>query len=332
MADVRKTYIAGHRGLVGSALVRRFSQDARRTLLTVPRESLDLTDAGAVERFFAGARPDEVLLAAAKVGGIQANSDFPVDFLLNNLQIQNNVLAASHRHGVQKLLFLGSSCIYPKHAPQPMREEYLLDGKLEPTNEPYAIAKIAGIKLAQAYRKQHGCNFIAVMPTNLYGPCDNFAPASAHVLPALIRRFQDAKFSRSPLASEEIRAGPRPAAKQEAVVTLWGTGSARREFLHVDDLADACFLLMERYDSGDIINIGCGHDLSIRELAESIARIVGYDGAIEWDATKPDGMPRKLLDVSRLTALGWRPRISLEEGIRSTVEWFVANRAAWPRM
>jgi GDP-L-fucose synthase len=311
---MKRTFIAGHRGLVGSALVRRFQQDARRVLITHPRSELDLTDAAAVERFFADEKPDEVLLAAAKVGGIQANSDFPVDFLLDNLQIQNNVLAASQRHGGRKLLFLGSSCIYPRHAPQPMREEYLLDGKLEPTNEPYAIGKIAGIKLAQAYRRQYGCNFIAVMPTNVYGPCDNYALQSSHVLPALIRKFHDATISAQP------------------IITLWGTGSARREFLHVDDLAEACFLLMNRYNSADIINIGSGIDLTIRDLAYLIADIVGYAGQIAWDAAKPDGMPRKLLDVSRLTALGWHPKIKLADGIRQTYDWFVENRATWHRM
>ena len=309
-----RTFIAGHRGLVGSALLRRFERDARRVLLTRSRCDLDLTDASAVDRYFTAERPDEVLLAAAKVGGIQANSEFPVEFLLNNLHIQNNVLAASHRHGVGKLLLFGSSCIYPKHAPQPIREESLLDGKLEPTNEPYAIAKIAGIKLAQAYRRQHGCNFICVMPTNLYGPCDNFALQSSHVLPALLRKFHDAKLSLQPS------------------ITLWGTGNARREFLHVDDLAEACYLLMDRYDSGDILNIGSGADLTISELAQMVAGVVGFDGAIEWDATKPDGTPRKLLDVSRMDALGWRPRISLEDGIRQTYEWFVENKDHWPRM
>jgi GDP-L-fucose synthase len=311
---VTRTFIAGHRGLVGSALVRRFQEDPQRILLTCPRPQLDLTNPAAVERYFADERPDEVLLAAAKVGGIQANSDFPVDFLLNNLQIQNNVLAACHRHGVRKLMLLGSSCIYPKHAPQPIREESLLDGKLEPTNEPYAVAKIAGIKLAQAYRRQFGCNFIAVMPTNLYGPCDNFALPSSHVLPALIRRFHDAKISGKP------------------TITLWGTGNARREFLHVDDLAEACYLLMNRYDSGDIINIGSGADQTIRDLAHTVARIVGYAGDIEWDASKPDGTPRKLLEVSRLTALGWSPRISLDDGIRHTYQWFIDNKDHWPRM
>lgn len=309
-----RTFIAGHQGLVGSALVRRFQRDSRRVLLTRPRCDLDLTDASAVDRYFAAERPDEVLLAAAKVGGIQANSEFPVEFLLVNLQIQNNVLVASHRHGVGKLLLLGSSCIYPKHAPQPIREESLLDGKLESTNEPYAIAKIAGIKLAQAYRRQHGCNFIAVMPTNLYGPCDNFALQSSHVLPALLRKFHDAKIS------------------LQARVMLWGTGNARREFLHVDDLAEACYLLMDRYDSGDIINIGSGADLTISDLAQLIAGVVGFEGAIEWDATRPDGTLRKLLDVSRLTTLGWRPRISLDDGIGQTYRWFVENKDHWPRM
>ena len=294
------TFIAGHRGLMGSALVRLYERDANRRLITRSRQQLDLTDAGAVERFFAAEKPNEVLLAAARVGGIQANRDFPVDFLLDNLRIQNNVLSAACAHGVQKLLFLGSSCIYPREAAQPIREESFLDGKLEPTNEPYAIAKIAGIQLAQAFRRQHGCNFIAAMPTNLYGPGDNFAPATAHVVPALIRKFHDAKVGAEPS------------------VTLWGTGKARREFLHVDDCAAACMLLMERYDSRKIINIGSGTDLRIHELATLIARAVGYAGTIEWDASKPDGTPRKLLDVSRINALGWRPTIGLEDGVRRT--------------
>ncbi len=314
MSTVITTFIAGHRGLVGSALVRAYQHDRHRRLIVQPRVELDLTDASAVEQFFAAQRPHEVLLAAAKVGGIQANRDYPVDFLLANLRIQTNVLDASHRYGVRKLLFLGSSCIYPRLAPQPLREENLLDGKLEPTNEPYALAKIAGIKLAQAYRRQHGCNFIAVMPTNLYGPCDNFALATSHVLPALIRRFHDAT-----IAGLES-------------ITLWGSGHARREFLHVDDLAAACRLLMDQYDSAEIINIGSGVDQTIRELAEMIAGIVGFSGAIRWDATQPDGTPRKLLEVSRIHALGWRPRIGLEVGIRQTYEWFLANKDTWHRM
>lgn len=314
MPALIKTYIAGHRGLVGSALWEHYAQDARRMLIGRSRGELDLTDPAAVERFFAVERPDEVILAAAKVGGIKANSESPVDFLLCNLQIQNNALAASHRHGVRKLLVLGSSCIYPRMAPQPIREESLLSGPLEPTNAPYAVAKIAGITLAQAYRKQHGCNFIAVMPTNLYGPRDNFALESSHVLPALIRKFHDAK-----VANHER-------------VTLWGTGQARREFLHVDDLARACRLLMDVYDSADIINIGAGVDLPIRDLAFLIADIVGYRGTIDWDASKPDGTPRKLLDVTRLRALGWSPRITLTDGIRQTYAWFLANRETWHRM
>ncbi|MBI2803580.1 MAG: GDP-L-fucose synthase [Planctomycetes bacterium] len=309
-----KTFIAGHRGLVGSAFHRLLANDPTRQIITRPRAELDLTDHAAAQRFFQTERPDEVLLAAARVGGIQANSDYPVDFLLDNVRIATNILDAAHRHGVKKLLFLGSSCIYPRLAPQPMREDYLLDGKLEPTNEPYAIAKIAGIKLAQAYRRQYGSNFIAVMPTNLYGPCDNFALATSHVLPALIRRFHDAKISGQP------------------TVTLWGTGIARREFLHVDDCAEACLLLMERWDSPDIVNIGSGEDLTIRELAEVIRRIVGFQGEIAWDQSKPDGAPRKLLDVSRLRTLGWQPRISLEAGVRQTYDWFLANRATWRRM
>jgi GDP-L-fucose synthase len=307
MSHSIKTYIAGHRGLVGSALARRYQRDPTRNVVTRTRQQLDLTDPRAVENFFATERPDEVLLAAAKVGGIKANNDLPVDFMLSNLQIQNNVLAASHRHGVRKLLFLGSSCIYPKLAAQPIREEYLLAGHLEPTNEPYAIAKIAGIKLAQSFRRQYGCNFVSVMPTNLYGPNDNFDLNSSHVLPAMIRKFHDAKTAR------------------HESITLWGTGSSKREFLFVDDLADACYLLMDVYDSGDIINLGCGEDLAIRELAHLVADIVGFHGAIRWDATKPDGTPRKLLDISSIRALGWQPKIRLADGIRQTYAWFCEN-------
>lgn len=309
-----KTYIAGHAGLVGSALVRLYEKDAGRVLSTRRRAELDLTDPAAVDRFFSSERPDEVLLAAAKVGGIQANRDFPVDFLLDNLRIQNNVLSAAHRFGVKKLLFLGSSCIYPPDALQPIREDALLTGKLEPTNEPYALAKIAGVKLVEAYRQQHGCNFIAVMPTNLYGPGDNFALASAHVIPAMLRRFHDARISRA------------------AEVTLWGTGNARREFLHVDDCAVACKLLMDRWVSGDIVNIGSGAEVTIRELADTIAAIAGYSGDIRWDTSKPDGPPRKLLDGSRLRELGWCPAIELEDGLRRTYAWFVESRARWRRM
>jgi len=308
MRTLTKTYIAGHRGLVGSALARRYQRDPMRKVLTRTRQELDLTEPQAVDRFFASERPDEVLLAAAKVGGILANQSFPVDFMLNNLQIQNNVLAASHRHGVRKLLFLASSCIYPKLAPQPIREESLLAGLLEPTNEPYSIAKIAGIKLAQSFRRQYGCNFISATPASLYGPNDNFDLESSHVLPALIRKFHEAK-----IAGDDH-------------VTLWGSGSPRREFLHVDDLAEGCYRLMEVYDSGDIINLGCGEDPAIRDLAELIADVVGFRGALRWDTSKPDGTPRKLLDISRIRALGWEPKIPLREGIAQTYAWFCENQ------
>jgi GDP-L-fucose synthase len=309
MAPV-KTFIAGHCGLVGSALVRRYLKDPSRQLLLRTHAELDLTDTQAVDRFFSSERPGEVLNAAGKVGGIKANNDFPVDFLLTNLQIQNNILSSSYSYGVRKLLFMGSSCIYPKNAPQPIPEEALLDGKLEPTNEPYAIAKIAGIKLAQAYRRQYGCDFISVMPTNLYGPNDNFSLESSHVLPALIRKFHDAKVS------------------AQAKIALWGTGSPRREFLHVDDLADACHLLMGRYSSADLVNIGCGEDLTIQALAQLVAKVVGFAGEIVWDSTKPDGTPRKLLEISRLRDLGWRPQIALEDGIKRTYAWFLEHSQA----
>lgn len=312
--DKATTYVAGHGGLVGAAMVRRLSDDATRTLIVRTRGELDLRDAIAVDRFFAEHRPNDVILAAARVGGIRANVERPVDFVLENLQIQNNVLSASHRFGVRKLLFLGSSCIYPRLAPQPIREDSFLDGKLEPTNEPYAIAKIAGITLARAFRQQHGCNFVAVMPTNLYGPFDNFALDSSHVVPALIRKFCEAK-----------DAGLDR-------VTLWGTGAARREFLHVDDLAEACSVVMDRHDSADLVNIGSGTDVTIRELAELIAELVGWHGTMSWDASQPDGVPRKLLDTTRITALGWQPRIGLRDGLRDTIDWFLRNRATWHRM
>ncbi|MSU77341.1 MAG: GDP-L-fucose synthase [Gemmataceae bacterium] len=308
------TYVAGHCGLVGAAMVRCLAKDATRRLIVRTRTELDLRDPASVERFFAEHRPVDVILAAAKVGGIHANVRYPVEFLLENLNIQNNVLSASHRHGVRKLLFLGSSCIYPRLSPQPIREDSFLDGKLEPTNEPYAIAKIAGITLARAYRKQHDCNFVAVMPTNLYGPFDNFAWDSSHVVPALIRKFCEAKDA----GLDRI--------------TLWGTGAARREFLHADDLAEACKIVMERHDSADLINIGCGTDITIRELAELVADLVGWDGKICWDTTQPDGMPRKLLDISRIIALGWRTRINLRDGLRDTIAWFQQHRATWHRM
>lgn len=299
----RKVYVAGHRGLVGSALVRRLARD-EVAIVTRTRAELDLEDPGAVADFFAHARPTEVYLAAAKVGGILANATYPADFIRNNLLVTLNVLEAARQHGVRKLLYLGSSCIYPKHAPQPIPESALLTGPLEPTNQAYAIAKIAGIELCRSYNRQYGTNFVSVMPTNLYGPGDNFDLDTSHVIPALIRKFHEA-----------ARAGA-------ASVSVWGTGTPRREFLHVDDLADACVHVMAVHDGSDLVNIGCGEDLPIGELARLIAEVVGYRGEIVFDTSKPDGTPRKLLDVARLTALGWRPRIGLRAGLEETVTWY----------
>ena len=307
-ADAR-ILVAGHRGLVGSAILRRLAGAGYENLMTIDRQAVDLRDGAAVDAWFARERPEYVFLAAAKVGGIHANATYPADYIYDNLAIQNAVIHAAWRHGVRKLQFLGSSCIYPRHAPQPMREEHLLTGPLEPTNEWYAIAKIAGIKLCQAFRRQYGFNAISLMPTNLYGPGDNFHSENSHVLPALIRRFHEARLASVPS------------------VTIWGTGTPRREFLHVDDLADACLFLMDHYDSEDIVNVGVGADQSILELAQTIARVAGYPGEILTDPTKPDGTPRKLLDVTRLTALGWRARIGLEEGIASTYRWFIDHAA-----
>lgn len=301
--------VAGHRGLVGAAIMRRLAAAGYSNLLTIDRQALDLRDSAAVDAWFARERPEYVFLAAAKVGGIHANSTYPAEYIYDNLAIQNAVIHAAWRHGVHKLQFLGSSCIYPKHSPQPMREEHLLTGPLEPTNEWYAIAKIAGIKLCQAFRRQYGFNAISLMPTNLYGPGDNFHPENSHVLPALIRRFHEARLAAAPS------------------VTIWGTGTPRREFLHVDDLADACLFLMLHYDEEDIINVGVGADQSILELAQTIARVTGYQGEILTDSSRPDGTPRKLLDVSRLTALGWQAQIGLEAGIASTYRWFVDHAA-----
>jgi GDP-L-fucose synthase len=302
-----KIFVAGHRGLVGSALVRRLEQDGFTSLVTRGRAQLDLTNAGAVADFFGQEKPAIVILAAARVGGIKANNDEPVEFLLENMQMQNNVVGAAHESGVRKLLFLGSSCIYPKHAPQPIPESALLTGPLEPTNEAYAIAKIAGIKLCQAFTREYGANFISAMPTNLYGPNDNFDLASSHVLPALLRKAHEAKN------------------KGERELVVWGSGEPRREFLHVDDLAAACVFLLEKYDSPEIINVGCGQDISIRELAGLICEVVGFAGELAWDTTKPDGTPRKLLDVSKIHALGWRHTTGLREGIARTYEWFLKN-------
>jgi GDP-L-fucose synthase len=304
-----KIFVAGHRGLVGSALVRKLQQEGFANLVTRDRAALDLRNQADVDRFFAEEKPAYVVFAAAKVGGIKANNDLPVEFLLDNLQIQNNVIRAAYETGVRKLLFLGSSCIYPKHAPQPIREDALLTGALEPTNEAYAVAKIAGIKLCQAYAREYGANFISGMPTNLYGPNDNFDLLSSHVLPALLRKAHEAKM------------------KGDRELVVWGSGTPRREFLHVDDLAAACVYLLEKYDSTEIVNIGCGEDISIRELAELICDVVGFEGALTWDTTKPDGTPRKLLDVSKLHDLGWRHSIGLREGIARTYDWFLQNAA-----
>lgn len=303
-----KIYIAGHNGLVGSAIKRKLESLRHTGLVCRTSSELDLRNQAAVEEFFASEKPEYIFLAAAKVGGIYANNTYPAEFIYSNLAIQTNVIDASYRHGAKKLLFLGSSCIYPKFAPQPMKEEYLLTGELEPTNEPYAIAKITGIKMCQAYNRQYGTNYISVMPTNLYGPNDNFDLQSSHVLPALIRKFHEAKV------------------QGKDSVEIWGTGQPRREFLHVDDLADACVFLMDRYDYtdiGELVNIGTGQDLTIKELAELIKEAVGFKGTLDFDSTKPDGTPQKLLDVSRLNALGWQAKTSLEEGVKMTYRWFV---------
>jgi GDP-L-fucose synthase len=307
LAKDARVYVAGHTGLVGSAITRRLQAGGFTRILTAAREELDLRDQAAVNRWFAANRPEYVFLVAGTVGGILANSTRPAEFIYDNMMIHATVVDAAYREGVRKLLYLGSSCIYPRECPQPMKEEYLLTAPLEPTNEPYAIAKIAGIKLCQSYRRQYGCDFISAMPTNLYGPNDNFDLSSSHVLPALIRKFHDAK-----------AAGKRD-------VMIWGTGAARREFLHVDDLADACLFIMGRYDGDQHINVGTGEDLTIRELAEMVRGIVHPRATLTFDTTKPDGTPRKLLDVSRLHELGWRHRIPLRDGIRSTYEWFLAN-------
>jgi GDP-L-fucose synthase len=302
-------FVAGERGLVGSAIVRALRARGHANLVSAPRAALDLRDQPSVERFFADHKPEYVFMAAAKVGGILANDRYPADFIRDNLLIQNNLIDASHRHGVRKFCFLGSSCVYPRLAPQPLREDSLLTGPLEPTNQWYAIAKIAGLKMCEAYSRQYGFNAISVMPTNLYGPGDNFDLESSHVLPALIRKFHEAKQARS------------------ASVTIWGTGTPRREFLHVDDLADALLFLMASYDSAAIINVGWGEDVTIAELAALVREIVGFGGTIELDRSKPDGTPRKLMDVTKMTQLGWQPKIALADGIRSTYRWFLDNGA-----
>jgi GDP-L-fucose synthase len=300
-------FVAGHRGLVGGAVVRNLQANGYGEIITRTRAELDLISTGAVRDFFKEQRPQLVVVAAARVGGIKANNDFPVEFLLDNLKIQNNLIEAAHEFGARKLVFLGSSCIYPKFAPQPIPESALLTGPLEPTNEPYALAKIAGIKLCQAYAREHGSNFISLMPTNMYGPGDNFDLQSSHVLPALLRKVHEAKTADS------------------REVTVWGSGTPRREFLHVDDLAEATRFLLEKYDSPEIINVGCGEDVSIRELAELICDVVGFGGELVFDSTKPDGTPRKLLDIAKIKALGWSPKVPLREGIAETYKWFLAN-------
>lgn len=303
-----RIYVSGHKGLVGSAIVRALNTAGFMNIITRSHAECDLENQGAVFKLFLEEKPEYVFMAAAKVGGILANNTYPVDFIRSNLMVQNNVIDASFYSGVKKLVFLGSSCIYPKMAPQPIREEYLLTGGLEPTNEWYAIAKIAGIKLCQAYRKQFGFNAISLMPTNLYGPGDNFDLTSSHVLPAMIRKFHEAKLAHRP------------------EVVIWGTGTPMREFLHVDDLADACLYLMKTYDSEQHINVGTGQDVSIIELARIVKTVVGFDGKIVNDLTKPDGTPRKLLDVTKLHELGWSHRISLLEGVESTYQWFLENQ------
>jgi GDP-L-fucose synthase len=302
-----KIYVAGHRGMVGSAICRTLEAQGFANIITRTSAELDLRDQAAVNSFFAEEKPDHVILAAAKVGGIHANNTFRAEFLYDNLAIATHAVHAAHRHGVKKLLFLGSSCIYPKLAPQPLKEEYLLTGALEPTNEPYAIAKIAGLKLCEAYHDQYGSNFISVMPTNLYGFGDNYDLKNSHVLPALIRKFHEAKTTGA------------------SHVTLWGSGSPRREFLFADDLAEACVHLMQTYTGRETVNIGTGEDISIRELAELIRSIIGFSGEIQWDASMPDGTPRKLLDVSKVHGLGWKHRIALEEGIRMAYSDFLAS-------
>ena len=297
-------FVAGHRGLVGSAIVRRLQAEGAENLVLRTRDEVDLADQAQVEDFFARERPAYVFLAAAKVGGIHANSHYPAQFIQDNLAIQTNVIHSAWKHGTRKLLFLGSSCIYPRDCPQPIKEEYLLSGPLEPTNEWYAIAKIAGLKMCQAYRRQYGFDAISAMPTNLYGPGDNFDAQTSHVLPAMIRRFHNAKLER------------------RSSVSIWGTGVPRREFMHVDDLANAAVFLMKDYSSEEIVNVGVGQDISILELAHLVASVVGYEGSIETDTSHPDGTPRKLLDVSRLGALGWRPTIDLRDGIVATYSWW----------
>lgn len=298
-----KIYVAGHRGLVGAAILRALAARGFKNILTATSKELDLRDQNAVRSFYDAHKPDYVFVAAAKVGGILANDSYPAEFIYENLMIEANLIHEAYRHNVKKLLFLGSTCIYPKMAPQPIKEEYLLTGPLESTNEWYAVAKIAGIKLCQAYRRQYGCNYICAMPTNLYGPGDNFDLQNSHVMPALIRKFHEAKNLNQPS------------------VVVWGTGTPRREFMHVDDCVDACMFLMENYDNAEIVNVGVGEDITIHDLAVIVKNVVGFEGEIVFDSGKPDGTPRKLVDITRLKGLGWAPKVSLEPGVRSTYEW-----------
>lgn len=304
MEKTSKIYIAGHRGLVGSAILRVLQSKGYLNLVMRTRSELNLTDQKTISEFFTAEKPEYVFLAAAKVGGILANDTFPADFIRENLAIQNNVIHEAYKAGVKKMLFLGSSCVYPKDCPQPIREEYLLTGPLEETNKAYAVAKIAGIIMCQSYNKQYGCNFISVMPTNTYGPGDNFDPITSHALPGIIRKFHDAKIQKA------------------SKVTLWGTGTPRREFIFVDDLAEACVFLMDNYEDQEMVNIGVGEDVTILELAEIIKKVISFEGQIEWDKTKPDGVKQKLLDVSKLHSLGWRHKTDLTPGIKNTYDWY----------
>jgi GDP-L-fucose synthase len=318
-----RIYVAGHTGLSGSAILRKLQAEGYTNLILRTHQELDLIRQAQVDAFFESEGPEYVFLCAAKVGGILANKTYPAEFIYSNIMIQANVIHAAYRSAVKKLLFLGSSCIYPRDCPQPMKEEYLLSGKLERTNEPYAIAKIAGIKMCQSYNRQYGTHFIAVMPTNLYGPGDNFDLETSHVLPALIRKFHEAQVrSANPVEARRERLEGEASGD---FVSVWGTGSPRREFLHVDDLADACLFIMNHYDINEIINIGVGKDISIKELAELIRAVVGFEGDIRFDSSKPDGTPRKLLDISKLESLGWRANIPLTEGIQKTYEWYLNN-------
>ena len=307
MSPLGPIYVAGHRGLAGSAISRALRAKGYDQLLEVGREDLDLRKKDQVDSFFEKEKPEWVIVAAAMVGGIHANQSRPAEFIYDNLLIQNNLIHGSHEHGVKKLLFLGSSCIYPKMAPQPMREESLLSGPLEPTNQPYALAKIAGIEMCRSYRRQYGSDFICAMPTNLYGPGDNFDLEQAHVMPAMMHRFHQAKVDGAPS------------------VTLWGTGSPFREFLHSTDLGEACVFLMENHSGEEIVNVGCGKDITIRELAERVRDVVGYQGELEWDSSRPDGTPRKLMDTERIRTMGWEPRVGLSDGLKETYQWFLDN-------